>query len=188
MELKVQIDNSSRLVCGLSDETTVHDVIVALANSLNETGRFYLIEKVTCRYPHRRASFKIKQKRLNEPRIMAPIEKPIQILRTKSRSLAKNEFIEFHLFKSKYLTLNNDELSEQMIERELLDKLNNLVDAPVRKGSRERYFQSAEKSILSQRGLRHDETNKIDQNFSTLYNSSFDDQSINAFQSYSNTR
>lgn len=154
MELKVQIDNSSRLVCGLNDETTVHDVIVALANSLNETGRFYLIEKVSSRYSrHRRASFKVKSRRLNEPRIMAPAEKPIQILRAKNRGLGKNEFIEFHLFKSKYLTLENDEFSEQMIERELLEKLNNLVDAPVRKGSRERYFQSAEKSILSQVGF-----------------------------------
>jgi hypothetical protein len=45
MELKVHVDSSVRIVCGLNEHTTVQDVIIALARSLNQTGRFYLIEK-----------------------------------------------------------------------------------------------------------------------------------------------
>ena len=46
MELKVHIEKTLRIVCGLNEQTTVQDVIIALAHSLKQTGRFYLIEKL----------------------------------------------------------------------------------------------------------------------------------------------
>ena len=65
MDIKVIVDDATRLVCGLSEETTVQDVIVALANSLNTTGRFYLIERVAAHDTNdrrqKRASFKAQR-------------------------------------------------------------------------------------------------------------------------------
>jgi hypothetical protein len=119
MDLKVIIDNSSRVICGLNEETTVHDIIVALANSLNQTGRFYLIEKKFKSIVPRSDG----KHRMQPARIMAPNEKPGQILQSKSN---KNETFEFHLFKSKYLALDADRNVEKHIENELVQKLASL--------------------------------------------------------------
>lgn len=156
MDIKVIVDDTTRLVCGLNSETTVQDVIIALANSLNTTGRFYLIEKVSFRdvSEHRRASFKARKtqsphNRASEPRIMAPHERPVDILSLQNKLLASNEFIEFHLFKSKYLALDNDQYSEKLIEKELIEKLNTLVDKP-RMDQSEDYFESFNKAMVYQ--------------------------------------
>ncbi len=175
MDLKVQIDNSSRLVCGLNNQTTVQEVIVALANSLGQTGRFYLIQKVAVCRPKRqtkRASFKTPNSRVMEPRIMTPNERPIEILNQQNKLLSDNEFIEFHLFKSKYLTLKDDLYSERLIEKELIEKLNSLIDRPAVE-ERNTYFQSYPgRSFNGKRGAMNYETYQSD-----LYaNSSFEYQ------------
>ena len=95
MELKIHVDNKIRIVSGITDETTVHDIIIALAYSLKQTGRFYLFEKFVYLNQHRK---KCKVKRL--PRIMAPNEKPIQVLNNYLNYLDQDEYIEFHLIKS----------------------------------------------------------------------------------------
>ncbi len=179
MDLKVQIDNSSRLVCGLNNETTVHEVIVALANSLGQTGRFYLIEKIAVHRPNRhtrRASFKAQSARLMEPRIMAPDERPLEILKIQNKLLSENEFIEFHLFKSKYLALKDDFYSEKLIEKELIEKLDSLVDRPAVE-EKSTYFHSHHgRSFHGQRGSMSYETI---QNGQFYANSSFDYQNNN---------
>jgi hypothetical protein len=127
MELKVSVDNSIRLICGLKTDTTVQEVIFALANSIQQTGRFYLIEKVTPPPPPPSSSSLFQNKtqliiRYNRmPRILSPNEKLIDIL---NRVSNKNELIEFHLFKSKYI--NTDKNTEKLIEAELITKLRSL--------------------------------------------------------------
>ena len=45
MELRVWIGTVQRIISGLSEKTTSHDVIVALAQATGKTGRFTLVEK-----------------------------------------------------------------------------------------------------------------------------------------------
>jgi len=45
MELKVWVEGMQRIVCGVTDNTTCQDVVVALAHATGKTGRFTLIEK-----------------------------------------------------------------------------------------------------------------------------------------------
>jgi hypothetical protein len=93
MELKVHVESKTRIVSGINQDTTVQDIIIALAYSLKQTGRFYLFEKFV--YTDDGES---KAKRL--PRIMAPNEKPVQVLKAYVDYLTPDECIEFHLVKS----------------------------------------------------------------------------------------
>ncbi|XP_053383537.1 mRNA export factor GLE1-like isoform X1 [Mercenaria mercenaria] len=45
MELKVWVDGIKRVVCGVTDNTTCQDIVIALAQAMGRTGRFTLIEK-----------------------------------------------------------------------------------------------------------------------------------------------
>lgn len=45
MELKVWVDGIKRVVCGVTDNTTCQDIVIALAHAMGRTGRFTLIEK-----------------------------------------------------------------------------------------------------------------------------------------------
>ena len=45
MELKVRVDGMLRVVCGVSEQTTCQEVVIALAHAMGRTGRFTLIEK-----------------------------------------------------------------------------------------------------------------------------------------------
>lgn len=46
MELKVWVDGVVRVVCGLSEETSCQDVVIALAQAIGQTGRYILIQKL----------------------------------------------------------------------------------------------------------------------------------------------
>ncbi|XP_076853674.1 ras association domain-containing protein 7b [Brachyhypopomus gauderio] len=46
MELKVWVDGVQRVVCGLSEETSCQDVVIALAQAIGQTGRYVLIQKL----------------------------------------------------------------------------------------------------------------------------------------------
>ncbi|XP_056269316.1 ras association domain-containing protein 7-like isoform X2 [Pseudoliparis swirei] len=46
MELKVWVEGVARVVCGLSMNTSCHDVVIALAKSLGQTGRYILLVKL----------------------------------------------------------------------------------------------------------------------------------------------
>ncbi|KAA0723609.1 Ras association domain-containing protein 7 [Triplophysa tibetana] len=46
MELKVWVDGAPRVVCGLSQETSCQDVVIALAQAIGQTGRYVLIQKL----------------------------------------------------------------------------------------------------------------------------------------------
>ena len=124
MDLKVITENTNRLVCGINAATTVHDVIVALANSLHQTGRFYLIERIV----HTTHSSRVNKR---TPRILAPTERPFELVNTQRKHLRRNEDIEFHLFKSKYLALSNERHIEKQIENELVQKLAALAESRV---------------------------------------------------------
>lgn len=63
MELKVWVDNTQRIVCGVTEATTCQDVVYALAHATSQTGRFTLVEKW----------------RSNE-RILSPSDKPLKVL------------------------------------------------------------------------------------------------------------
>lgn len=46
MELKVWVDGIPRVVCGLSEDTSCQDVVIALAQAIGQTGRYVLIQKL----------------------------------------------------------------------------------------------------------------------------------------------
>ncbi|XP_074853996.1 ras association domain-containing protein 7 isoform X2 [Carettochelys insculpta] len=46
MELKVWVDGIQRIVCGVSDQTTCQEVVIALARAIGQTGRYVLIQKL----------------------------------------------------------------------------------------------------------------------------------------------
>ncbi|XP_029000134.1 ras association domain-containing protein 7-like isoform X2 [Betta splendens] len=46
MELKVWVDGVARVVCGLSLSTSCQDVVIALAQSIGQTGRYILVMKL----------------------------------------------------------------------------------------------------------------------------------------------
>lgn len=45
MEVKVWYEGMPRVVCGVTDTTTCHDVILALASATGHTGRYTLVER-----------------------------------------------------------------------------------------------------------------------------------------------
>nr|XP_040024018.1 ras association domain-containing protein 8-like [Gasterosteus aculeatus aculeatus]XP_040024019.1 ras association domain-containing protein 8-like [Gasterosteus aculeatus aculeatus]XP_040024020.1 ras association domain-containing protein 8-like [Gasterosteus aculeatus aculeatus] len=46
MELKVWVDGVVRVVCGLSEDTSCQDVVIALAQAIGQTGRYILIQRL----------------------------------------------------------------------------------------------------------------------------------------------
>ncbi|XP_061465979.1 ras association domain-containing protein 7 [Rhineura floridana] len=46
MELKVWVDGVQRVVCGVSDQTTCQEVVIALARAIGQTGRYVLIQRL----------------------------------------------------------------------------------------------------------------------------------------------
>ena len=63
MEVTVWVEGFPRIVCGLTDTSTCHDVVVALASATGRTGRFTLIEKWR-----------------ESERLLAPSERPLRVL------------------------------------------------------------------------------------------------------------
>uniref|UniRef100_A0A8C4I879 Ras-associating domain-containing protein n=1 Tax=Dicentrarchus labrax TaxID=13489 RepID=A0A8C4I879_DICLA len=45
MEVKVSVDGIPRVVCGVTEETTCQEVVIALAQALGQSGRYTLREK-----------------------------------------------------------------------------------------------------------------------------------------------
>jgi hypothetical protein len=125
MELKVYVDDNLLTVCGINWETCVKDVIIALAFSIQQTGRFYLIEKLVnlnepiSTYRHR--ILKQSMQNNSEPlsRIMAPNERPIENLSNYFDFLKDDEDIEYYLvrsFKSDDVTATNEDISKELIQ------------------------------------------------------------------------
>ena len=103
MDIKVFAEHKAHMVCGLTEATSVHDVIVALARSLKQTGRFYLFEKFTYSSPPpldttKRLLQSVTAPRL--PRIMSPNERPVKVLANYTRCMQPGESVEFHLIRS----------------------------------------------------------------------------------------
>ncbi|XP_053417378.1 ras association domain-containing protein 7 isoform X2 [Nycticebus coucang] len=46
MELKVWVDGIQRVVCGVSEQTTCQEVVIALAQAIGQTGRFVLVQRL----------------------------------------------------------------------------------------------------------------------------------------------
>uniref|UniRef100_A0A8D0FYA1 Ras association domain-containing protein 7 n=1 Tax=Strix occidentalis caurina TaxID=311401 RepID=A0A8D0FYA1_STROC len=46
MELKVWVDGIQRIVCGVSEQTTCQEVVIALARAIGQTGRYVLVQKL----------------------------------------------------------------------------------------------------------------------------------------------
>ncbi|NXF85486.1 RASF8 protein, partial [Eubucco bourcierii] len=46
MELKVWVDGIQRVVCGVSEQTTCQEVVIALARAMGQTGRYVLVQKL----------------------------------------------------------------------------------------------------------------------------------------------
>ncbi|KFP62879.1 Ras association domain-containing protein 7, partial [Cariama cristata] len=44
MELKVWVDGIQRVVCGVSEQTTCQEVVIALARAIGQTGRYVLVQ------------------------------------------------------------------------------------------------------------------------------------------------
>ena len=45
MDFRVYVDGISRIICDLNDQTTIHDIIIALAQYKNQPGRYSLFER-----------------------------------------------------------------------------------------------------------------------------------------------
>lgn len=119
MELKVHIDKTVRIVCGLNRDTSVQDVIIALAHSLKQTGRFYLIEKfISYSNKHEKSKKRPSTLKNRRPRVMSPYERPIELLNHYSNILNDNEDIEFHLIRSD-LNLSSTEDTQSDLIRQL---------------------------------------------------------------------
>lgn len=123
MELRVHVDNTIRTVCGLERNTTVQEIILALAHSLKQTGRFYMIEN------HH-------SKKLNLlPRIMSPSEKPLDLLDKYSRLLDLDTNVQFYLVRCASDESESNDLSkllrninvQQVVLEEQSKKLKNLL-------------------------------------------------------------
>ncbi|XP_076819206.1 ras association domain-containing protein 8-like [Clavelina lepadiformis] len=63
MELKVWVDGIQRVVCGITEQTTVQEVVIALAQATGRTGRYTLVER-----------WKTMEK------MLPPSERPLQVL------------------------------------------------------------------------------------------------------------
>ncbi|XP_051477863.1 ras association domain-containing protein 7 isoform X4 [Apus apus] len=46
MELKVWVDGIQRVVCGVSEQTTCQEVVIALARAIGQTGRYMLVQRL----------------------------------------------------------------------------------------------------------------------------------------------
>ncbi|MEE6498533.1 hypothetical protein FKM82_003148 [Ascaphus truei] len=63
MELKVWVDGVPRVVCGVSEQTSCQDVVIALAQAIGQTGRYILIQTLR-----------------DKERQLLPHEKPLEFL------------------------------------------------------------------------------------------------------------
>lgn len=63
VELKVYVDGIQRVVCGVSEDTSCQDVIIALAQATGQTGKFKLVER-----------------NQGEKRTLKPQEKPLHVM------------------------------------------------------------------------------------------------------------
>lgn len=75
MELKVNVDGYVRVVCGVTEETTCQDVVIALAHAMGRTGRFSLLEK-----------WRIQE------RSLPPWERPLKVLQKWGEYAAEVQF------------------------------------------------------------------------------------------------
>jgi hypothetical protein len=107
MELKIHFNQNVRIVCGVHKHTTVQDVIVSLAQSMQQTGRFYLIEKIISTNRNPKYDFDSTTKHM--PRVMAPNEKLFSTLNNHRYGTERNESIEFHLIRSNFTNESNKE-------------------------------------------------------------------------------
>ncbi|XP_036368738.1 J domain-containing protein DDB_G0295729 isoform X1 [Octopus sinensis] len=76
MELKVIVDGFIRVVCGVSEETTCQDIVIALARAIGRAGRFSLLEKWR-----------------NQERSLPPWEKPFLVLQKWGQYASDVQFI-----------------------------------------------------------------------------------------------
>ncbi|XP_014772449.1 histone-lysine N-methyltransferase, H3 lysine-79 specific isoform X2 [Octopus bimaculoides] len=76
MELKVIVDGFVRVVCGVSEETTCQDIVIALARAIGRAGRFSLLEKWR-----------------NQERSLPPWEKPFLVLQKWGQYASDVQFI-----------------------------------------------------------------------------------------------
>ncbi|CAJ0943614.1 unnamed protein product [Ranitomeya imitator] len=63
MELKVWVDGVQRVVCGVTEQTSCQDVVIALAQAIGQTGRYVLIQTLR-----------------EKERQLLPHEKPLEFL------------------------------------------------------------------------------------------------------------
>jgi len=63
MELRVWVDGTQRVVCGITEQTTVQEVVIALAQATGRTGRYTLVERWR-----------------NAERLLPPSETPLTVL------------------------------------------------------------------------------------------------------------
>lgn len=120
----MHVDNTIRTVCGLSQHTTVEEIVKALVHSIKQNGIFVLIENFQ--------TSKLSNRRL--PRIMSPDEKPIEIIFSYLRFLDNDEDIEFHLVRTNEAESSDSEekLKTLMVEidgqKKALDEQNKKLE------------------------------------------------------------
>ena len=114
MELKVHVDQTIRLVCGVNEQTTVQEIIMVLAQALKQTGRFYLVECWSgnnVRGNRLPMSLDLSK---NRARVLSASERPLQSLKSYfnlSGITHMNDDVEFHLVRTSITQPNQLPLS-----------------------------------------------------------------------------
>lgn len=135
MELKVIYDNETRVVYDINEKTSVYDVIIALAHSIDQTGSFSLIErlpsgreKVICPQENvgklvsaKRSQFYLRKNRTEYEQLIDLIN--MQQTRLTNQSQTLNDlFNEIEQFTIEKHELSNDIKQEETILEFLLSE------------------------------------------------------------------
>lgn len=120
MELRVHVEHTVRIVCGLTDDTTVREVILALAQALKQTGRFYLVEcwsggsnkwRLDKQQRNSSGSISFSSSGRSRARVMSPAERPVRTLKSYMSlldSTSRVDDLEFHLVRTPIKPTSNE--------------------------------------------------------------------------------
>ncbi|CAF4524346.1 unnamed protein product, partial [Didymodactylos carnosus] len=84
MEFRVYVDGIAKIICDLTRETTIHDIIIALAQLKGKPGRYSLVERTP-----------------NSYRTLGPNERPCDLI----EKWANNEHVRYILMQNNSSTL-----------------------------------------------------------------------------------
>ncbi|CAF0849136.1 unnamed protein product [Didymodactylos carnosus] len=91
MEFRVYVDGTAKIICDLTRETTIHDIIIALAQLKGKPGRYSLVERTS-----------------NSYRTLDPNEKPYKLI----EKWANNDNVRYILIQNNNSTSSSSSTNE----------------------------------------------------------------------------